>query len=269
MLADAELAVAQEPQWSPWRDTALALHAEALLLTGDLDRAAAVFREAAAVAVALSNTDARVVSEAELAVLAMDRDQWAEAAEHTGTALAVIEEFRLQDYATCLLAFAAAARLAVHHGDLNEAKRHLAAAMRGRALATFVMPTVAVRLRLQLAKTHWAISEHSTARHLLHEISDVLIHRPELGTLVRDVADLRQLIASTDSVMSGPSPLTPAELRLLPYLQTHLTIREIAERLFVSRNTVNSQVSAIYRKLGVSTRNEAVQHATSVGLLGG
>ncbi len=85
MLADAELALAQEPQWSPWRDTALALHAEALLLTGDVDRAAAVFREAAAVAVALSNTDARVVSEAELAFLAMDRDQWAEAAEHTGT----------------------------------------------------------------------------------------------------------------------------------------------------------------------------------------
>ncbi len=181
----------------------------------------------------------------------------------------MIEEFRLQDYATCLLAFAAAARLAVHQGDLNEAKRHLAAAMRGRALATFVMPTIAVRLRLQLAKTHWAISEHSTARHLLHEINDVLIHRPELGTLVREVAALRQLIVSTDSVVSGPSPLTPAELRLLPYLQTHLTIREIAERLFVSRNTVNSQVSAIYRKLGVSTRNEAVQHATSVGLLGG
>jgi LuxR family maltose regulon positive regulatory protein len=52
-------------------------------------------------------------------------------------------------------------------------------------------------------------------------------------------------------------------------LQTHLTIREISARLFVSRNTVNSQVSAIYRKLGVSTRNDAVQQATTIGLLGG
>jgi LuxR family maltose regulon positive regulatory protein len=67
----------------------------------------------------------------------------------------------------------------------------------------------------------------------------------------------------------GGSPLTPAELRLLPYLQTHLTIREIAKRLFVSHNTVNSQVSSVYRKLGVSSRDEAVRRATAVGLLGG
>ena len=68
---------------------------------------------------------------------------------------------------------------------------------------------------------------------------------------------------------TGGSPLSAAELRLLPYLQTHLTIREIGERLFVSRNTVNSQVGSIYRKLGVSSRNDAVQTATTIGLLGG
>ena len=45
--------------------------------------------------------------------------------------------------------------------------------------------------------------------------------------------------------------------------------REIAGRLFVSRNTVRSQVGSIYRKLGVSSRSDAVQQATSVGLLGG
>ena len=67
---------------------------------------------------------------------------------------------------------------------------------------------------------------------------------------------------------TGTPPLTPAELRLLPYLQTHLTMREIGERLFVSRNTVSSEVGSIYRKLGVSSRNEAVQQATTIGLLG-
>ena len=41
------------------------------------------------------------------------------------------------------------------------------------------------------------------------------------------------------------------------------------ERLFVSRNTVSSEVGSIYRKLGVSSRSDAVQHATAVGLLGG
>ena len=65
------------------------------------------------------------------------------------------------------------------------------------------------------------------------------------------------------------SPLTSAELRLLPYLQTYLTIAEIADRLRITRNTVGTQVSAIYRKLGVSSRGEAVRQATTLGLLGG
>jgi LuxR family maltose regulon positive regulatory protein len=66
---------------------------------------------------------------------------------------------------------------------------------------------------------------------------------------------------------SGP-PLSPAELRLLPYLQTHLTVPEIAGRLFLSQNTVRSEVGSIYRKLGVSSRSDAVRHATAVGLFG-
>jgi LuxR family maltose regulon positive regulatory protein len=68
---------------------------------------------------------------------------------------------------------------------------------------------------------------------------------------------------------TGGAPLSPAELRLLPYLQTHLTIREIGDRLFVSRNTVSSEVASIYRKLGVSSRSAAVEQATMIGLLGG
>lgn len=67
---------------------------------------------------------------------------------------------------------------------------------------------------------------------------------------------------------SGAVPLTPAELRLLPYLQTHLTIGEIGTRLFISRNTVSSEVGSIYRKLNATTRSAAVERAIAVGLLG-
>ena len=218
----------------------------------------------------MSNADTLVVSESELALLAMDRGRWAEAAEHLERALAAIDEHRMHDYAASVLAFAGAARLAVHRGDLTEANRQLTRAMRARPSCTFALPFLAVRVRLQLAKVYWAIADHATARHLLREIDDILLHRPALGALVDEVAEFRQIVTSSAQAgATGASPLTPAELRLLPYLQTHLTIREIAERLFVSRNTVNSQVSSIYRKLGVSSRNEAVQQATTIGLLGG
>ena len=103
----------------------------------------------------------------------------------------------------------------------------------------------------------------------MREIDDILVHRPALGALVEEVSEFRRSLTSrAQAGTTGGSPLSPAELRLLPYLQTHLTIREIAERLFVSRNTVSSEVSSIYRKLGVSSRSDAVQQATTTGLLG-
>ena len=114
--------------------------------------------------------------------------------------------------------------------------------------------------RLQLAKVHWAMGDHPTARHLLREIDDILLHRPALGALVDEVSEFRRVLtSSTQAGAAGGTPLTPAELRLLPYLQTHLTIREIGERLFVSRNTVSTEVGSIYRKLGVSSRSDAVR----------
>jgi LuxR family transcriptional regulator, maltose regulon positive regulatory protein len=56
--------------------------------------------------------------------------------------------------------------------------------------------------------------------------------------------------------------LTPAELRLVPLLGTHLSFREIADQLNVSRNTVKTQAISIYRKLGVSGRSDAIAAAT-------
>ena len=185
-------------------------------------------------------------------------------------ALGLVEECRLNDYAMSALAFAAAARLAVQRGDRPGAERQLARAMRTRPVCTFVLPHVAVRVRLQLGKVYATLADQTTARHLLAEVDGILAHRPDLGGLVEEATALRALLSAqvAESAGAGP-PLTPAELRLLPYLQTHLTFREIGERLFLSRNTVATQVGSIYRKLGVSSRSAAVERATTVGLLGG
>jgi LuxR family maltose regulon positive regulatory protein len=270
MMADATVGVAQEAPWSPWRDTALVLSAHAHLLAGGEDEAGALFAEAVGVGTTLGNTDTVVDGLAELALLAMDRDRWAEAAERVDRALEVIDEYRLHDYAVSVLAFAVAARLAMHRGDLDEADRQLSRAMRARPSCTYVLPFYAVRARLQLAKIYSIRGDQAAARHLLREVDELLLHRPSLGALVDQVAQVRETVAANAQVgATGAAPLTGAELRLLPYLQTHLTIAEIGERLFVSRNTVSSEVASIYRKLGVSSRNDAVEKATTIGLLGG
>jgi LuxR family maltose regulon positive regulatory protein len=61
--------------------------------------------------------------------------------------------------------------------------------------------------------------------------------------------------------------LTAAELRLIQCLPTNLSLAEIATRLFVSRNTVKSHAAAIYRKLGTTSRSDAVDLARAAGLI--
>jgi LuxR family maltose regulon positive regulatory protein len=269
MMADAAFAVAQEPEWSPWRDEALWTLAEAHLLAGRLDEACSLFAETCTVAATFGNTETLVSSESELAWLAMDRGEWQEAAGRLGRALAVIDEHRMHDYVMAIPAFAGAARLSLHRNAPREAHRQLNRAMRVRPSATYVLPHHAVRLRLQLGKVYLALAEMTMTRQLLREIDDILRHRPRLGSLIDEVTEFRRVLAASGITgVAGRQPLTPAELRLLPYLQTHLTAERIAERLFVSSWTVKTQVKSIYRKLGVSSRNDAVQRATTLGLLG-
>jgi DNA-binding CsgD family transcriptional regulator len=62
------------------------------------------------------------------------------------------------------------------------------------------------------------------------------------------------------------APLTRRERVVLAHLAEDVTLEQIATRLFVTRNTVKSQVRSAYRKLGVSTRADAVAWARQAGL---
>ncbi len=68
-------------------------------------------------------------------------------------------------------------------------------------------------------------------------------------------------------MIGGATSLTNAELRLLPLLPTYLSFQDIADRLFLSRNTVKTQALSLYGKLGAASRGEAVQQAIRLGLI--
>lgn len=82
------------------------------------------------------------------------------------------------------------------------------------------------------------------------------------------IAPMRSVsMASMPSSMSAPvAPLTRRERVVLSNLSEDVTLEQIASKLFVTRNTVKSQVRSLYRKIGVSTRAEAVAWAESAGL---
>jgi LuxR family maltose regulon positive regulatory protein len=87
---------------------------------------------------------------------------------------------------------------------------------------------------------------------------------------VGDAEALRaQLSRQRGATSPEASALTAAELRVLPLLATHLSSPEIAAELFVSVHTIKSQQASLYRKLGTSSRNQAVTRARQLGLLEG
>ena len=61
--------------------------------------------------------------------------------------------------------------------------------------------------------------------------------------------------------------ITPRELEVLQLLAEGLSNKEMAERLFVSENTVKTHTSRVFDKLGASRRTQAVQLAKSQGLI--
>ena len=103
---------------------------------------------------------------------------------------------------------------------------------------------------------------------MLREVRDILHQRPNLGIVADEANELNIALEALRQGPVGASSLTAAELRLLPFLATHLSFPEIGDRLHVSRHTVKTQAMSVYRKFGVSSRSEAIQHAHDVGLIG-
>jgi LuxR family maltose regulon positive regulatory protein len=268
MQIDAEVAVSSLPPASPWRPVSVLLHGVAVLFSGDLDRAEVILDQAAEAAGAGGAVWAGVVARSERALLALERGELAAAESELALAGAFIDDAPSADYVVTAILLAVTARLAIAQGQGARARKTLVSAQRMRPMMTHALSWFAVQARLELAKAHLALSDRSGAETLYREANDVLRRRPRLGTLVAEAEDVRAKLATVAEQSSGwASTLTAAELRLLPLLTTHLSFREIAERLFVSRNTVKTQAISVYRKLDASSRSDAIERAVELGLV--
>lgn len=156
--------------------------------------------------------------------------------------------------------------------------------------APVLWPTWRTQAYLLEAVARDALGHRSTAGHALERALDLaepdgalvwfLLH-PTPDLLARHAAHRTRhagLIASIRGLLAGRAPSAPhlappldplseAEIRVLRYLPTNLSIPEIADALTVSRNTVKTHVRNLYRKLGAHRRAEAVERARSTGLL--
>lgn len=268
MLDDAQAAADAVLPGSIWQPTALVALGVAHHLAGDDDRADATLARAVEAAAAAGAVDTQIAALSERSLLAAARGAYADADAFACEASATAGSRRLGASVTRALELAASARAALHRGDRERAASEIAHANRLRPLLTHAVPWLSAQVGLELVRAQLALADVAAARSLLQEIDGILRLRPHLGRLVDDAAVLRsQLLALDEPDGRWASSLTSAELRLLPLLATHLSFREIGERLFVSRNTVKTQAISVYRKFGVSSRSEAIERAAELGLV--
>ena len=270
MRADADEAVRRFAAESFVTPAPALMRGIARILSGDLDGGDVSLEDAISVGEVTDASDDLTFALCERSLVAMARSEWDRAEVLAERARTVLRQARIEEsYATPLIC-ALRARAAMHRGDVPAARRELVTAQRLRPLLTHALPHLAVQARIELARVHLALADLAGARTLMREVDDLLQRRPGLGTLVGEAAALRtQLSRERGSSVPGASALTAAELRLLPLLSTHLSFPEIAEGMFLSRHTIKSEANSIYRKLGVSSRSQAVSRSRELGLLAG
>jgi LuxR family transcriptional regulator, maltose regulon positive regulatory protein len=238
----------------------------AQILCGDLDGGDAFFEQAISAGIG-GGSEVLAYLRCERSLVAMARNQWDRAEAFADQARAVLSPAGMEDPFVC----AVQARVAMHRGDVLAARRELVDAQRLRHLLPYATgPHLAVQARIELIRVHRALGDLAGARTLMREVNEALDRRPGLGTLVGEAQALRARLSTEPSSRApGASSLTAAELRLLPLLTTHMPVPQIAAELFLSPDTIRSQLKSVYRKLGVSSRDQAVTRSRELGLLEG
>ena len=257
-----------EPEDSPWRPIWLLLLGTARHLAGDRTAAAPVLEIGADIAAATAPS-VTALCLAQAAMIAIEEGEWDTATELTDRAGRVIEDRGLSDYPICALAFAAAAAARAHQGRADEAKQDLRRGVDLLAALGEFLPWYGAEARILLAHASLWLADLVGARALLADASRLA--RRTTGAVIfahwfDDAWAYMDALAETS--LGGPSSLTIAELRILRFLPSHRSFREIADQLGVSANTVKTQAHAVYRKLGAASRSEAVDRAAEAGLLG-
>jgi LuxR family maltose regulon positive regulatory protein len=270
MSADADEAVRRFAAHSFVTPAPVLLQGIARVLCGDLEAGDASLEDAVSVGEQVGADEDRALALCERSLVAIARSDWGQAEVFAGRARTVLRRARIEESYATPLVNAVQARAALHRGDLLAARQELIGAQRLRHLLTYALPYFAVQARIELIRVHLALADLAGARTLMREVDELLRRRPGLETLAGEAAVLRAQLA-TERGPSTPraSALTGAELRLLPMLSTHLSFAEIGEELFLSRHTIKSQARSLYRKLGASTRSQAVTRARELGLLDG
>ena len=261
-LENGRRAAELEGPGSPWRPLACWAVGMGLYFRGEPDEADRWFAESAALAPASAQWLAGEASLAYRSLIAGERGRLDEQRVLAETAAGFVREHGAEKVigaAPLALGISLAAR-----GRPGEA---LPLIERGVALArTFGQPIQLANALLSQAPVLRALGQHQRAADAIAEARSILESCPDPGILAGRLAALGRP-PQARCARSADQELTQQELRVLKLLNSDLSEQDIGRELYVSHNTVHSHVRAIYRKLTVSSRAEALQRGRELGLL--
>ncbi|MBJ7456332.1 MAG: helix-turn-helix transcriptional regulator [Thermoleophilia bacterium] len=251
-----------------WRTLACMALGIALHAAGGAEEAYPILEEAAACGGACGATALVVVSLSHLADTDFRRGDTDLAEERSRRAIALAEDERHSEYPHAAGAHVNLARVLAARGEHEEARaqadRGVLLARRGRA-PTELAHAVTVR-----GEVYLAAGDEDEARACAREARQLTAPARGVGhirSLLDDLEASLRTDAAAEVPPADPGELTERELAVLRRLTGDGSAREIAADLYVSHNTVKTQMRAIYRKLGVATREDAVRQARERGLL--
>jgi len=252
------------PLDSPWRSVCRMVEGMSSYFRGDRDSARRLLEEGARRG-QVSAPHIQQVCLAQLALIALDENKASEAADLMARARSGVERFGTSEYPTSAVVYAASALVRARSGQVQAADADVKQAVRLLGMLSDFAPWEEAGARVVLARALLMLDDVAGAQAQLADAAPHLQRMPDAVVLQEwstEVADQAEKAPA-----SGRWPLTAAELRLLHYLPTHLSFREIADELVVSINTIKSQAQSVYRKLGVASRREAVACAETAGLV--
>ena len=268
MRRDAARAATLMSEAHPARALCCLADGAGALLGGDRARATELLEDGA-LRGAIAAPGVAAMCEAELALAALCSGDLAEGVARAEHARSRAEGIGLEDHPPLALVTAVAAFARAHRGRFEHAQADVRTT---RALLVHVDgfgPWYEAQVRLALARAELRLSDVATARGLIAEAGRLarrLADAPELRRWIANAAACADAAAAA-GCGDASDPLTPAELRILSFLPSHLSFREMGDRLHVSSNTIKTHAHAIYRKLDASSRSAAVERAGVIGLL--
>lgn len=266
MLADAQYA-RRHTRSAVWYSIACLAEGAAEFMVGDVEAAHDVLQVCVAHAETRSFTTL-ACAHAHLAIIADHRGSPAEALGLARQAKQVVVDYGLDTTPQVFIAQIVSALFELRAGKDAAALADRAAGLTNMQRAAGLGPWAHLQALVALAGIDRLRGDSAGKLEWLAH-ADALLERVPDALLVKDqIAEQRRLGTPKHSLVSGSmTSLSAAELKVLRYLPTHLTLSEIADKLYLSRHTVKSHVMSMYRKLGTTTRNDTVEVARAAGLL--